>query len=234
VADEVAGEDAMTARSENPRRSVLAQERSRSTRRAIVRAALDLWSERGYEAGFDETTTEEIAARAGVAKTTFYFHFARKDDVLSEVGWLTASLLYEDALRLVLLPEPIEVILERLMDNLSRRVQREPRIAMRRILRAQGQSSEPAAPAGGPDTDREHRGLRRAFVLILAHAQDCGELPRIISAVALGEMLTSLVMDALRDWSIHDDVDLEGALARCCAVLLAGARHVQLSNGATR
>ncbi len=65
-----------------PKRSLLAQGRSRDTRQAIIKAALELWSERGYDTGIDDTTAEEIAARAGVAKATFYFHFARKDDIL--------------------------------------------------------------------------------------------------------------------------------------------------------
>ena len=83
---------------DGPKRSSLAQERSRETRRKLVKAALDLWSERGFETGIDSTTAEEIAARAGVAKGTFYFHFARKEQVLLEMGWLTARALYEDAL----------------------------------------------------------------------------------------------------------------------------------------
>jgi AcrR family transcriptional regulator len=85
-----------------PKRSLLAQGRSRDTRQAIIKAALQLWGERGYDTGIDDTTAEEIAARAGVAKATFYFHFARKDDILLETGWLTAKVFYEDALKALL------------------------------------------------------------------------------------------------------------------------------------
>jgi len=60
-----------------PRRSALLQERSRHTRRELVRAALALWNERGFERGVEETTVEEIARAAGVTKGTFYFHFAQ-------------------------------------------------------------------------------------------------------------------------------------------------------------
>lgn len=41
-------------------------------------AALELWSERGYEA----TTAAEIAARAGVTERTFFRHFPDKREVL--------------------------------------------------------------------------------------------------------------------------------------------------------
>jgi len=84
------------------KRSLLAQERSRDTRQAIIRAALELWRERGYAAGTDDPTAEEIAERAGVAKATFYLHFARKDDILLETAWVTTKVFYEDALHALL------------------------------------------------------------------------------------------------------------------------------------
>src|SRR5205807_10188546 len=65
-----------------PRRSALLQERSRNTRRQLVRTALALWDERGFEKGVEDTTVEEIARAAGVTKGTFYFHFAHKEDIL--------------------------------------------------------------------------------------------------------------------------------------------------------
>jgi AcrR family transcriptional regulator len=54
--------------------------RTRATRRRIVDAAAELFIERGYGA----TTLEQIAARAGVAVQTVYFHFGNKRTVLKE------------------------------------------------------------------------------------------------------------------------------------------------------
>ena len=48
------------------------------TREALLRAALELFDERGYEA----TTAAAIASRAGVSEMTFFRHFASKDAVL--------------------------------------------------------------------------------------------------------------------------------------------------------
>ena len=79
-----------------PRRSGLVQERSRRTRRALVDAALALWTERGFDDGIDDTTVEEIAQAAGVTKGTFYFHFAHKEDILLEIGWGTSEAMYKD------------------------------------------------------------------------------------------------------------------------------------------
>jgi AcrR family transcriptional regulator len=47
-------------------------------RRRLQQAALELYSERG----FDQTTTAEIAARAGVNERTFFRHFPDKREVL--------------------------------------------------------------------------------------------------------------------------------------------------------
>jgi len=44
----------------------------------LVRAALDLFTEQGY----DTTTVAEIAARAGLTKSTFFRHFPDKREVL--------------------------------------------------------------------------------------------------------------------------------------------------------
>jgi len=49
-----------------------------NARERLVRAAVDLFSERGY----DKTTVAEIAERAGLTKTTFFRHFPDKREVL--------------------------------------------------------------------------------------------------------------------------------------------------------
>jgi AcrR family transcriptional regulator len=48
------------------------------THAALLRAALELFDERGYDA----TTAAAIASRAGVSEMTFFRHFASKDAVL--------------------------------------------------------------------------------------------------------------------------------------------------------
>ncbi|HET6953531.1 MAG TPA: TetR family transcriptional regulator [Acidimicrobiales bacterium] len=55
------------------------------TQRALQEAALELFAANGY----DETTTDEIAERAGVSPRTFFRYFPTKESVLflGEYGW---------------------------------------------------------------------------------------------------------------------------------------------------
>ncbi|MEU5366075.1 ScbR family autoregulator-binding transcription factor [Streptomyces sp. NPDC005925] len=57
------------------------QERAARTRRLILEAGAEEFAERGYVAA----TCVGIAARAGVTRGAFYFHFASKRDVASAV-----------------------------------------------------------------------------------------------------------------------------------------------------
>ena len=54
--------------SNGPRRTALAQDRSKQTRRRLVRAAVLLWTERGFDHGVEETTVEEIARAARTSR----------------------------------------------------------------------------------------------------------------------------------------------------------------------
>lgn len=52
-----------------------------NTRDRLVRAALDLFTNQGYH----ETTTPQIARRAGIAEGTIYRHFSSKEQLLNEI-----------------------------------------------------------------------------------------------------------------------------------------------------
>jgi AcrR family transcriptional regulator len=207
-----------------PKRSLLAQERSRDTRQAIIKAALELWSERGYDTGIDDTTAEEIAARAGVAKATFYFHFARKDDILFETGWLTAKVFYEDTLRALVHGGSTDEVIDEVTAKLCHRIERVPRLALRRMLQVQSAASSDAPRKRVDDPD--HFGFQRAFAVIFLQAQQSGDVPQTVSPAHLGRMFEALLMSAIREWAYEDDVNLPAMLRESFAVLLAGARNV--------
>lgn len=64
-----------------------------NARERLERAALELFTERGYDA----TTVAEIADRAGLTKSTFFRHFADKREVLFGGQDLLAA-LFRDAI----------------------------------------------------------------------------------------------------------------------------------------
>src|ERR1700736_4872677 len=84
-----------------------------SARDRLAQAAFDLFNERGYE----QTTIDDIAPRAGLGRTTFFRHYRSKEDVifpdhdrlleqvrsrLRAAGHGTARAAVGDAARLVL------------------------------------------------------------------------------------------------------------------------------------
>jgi len=53
------------------------------TRERLVSAAMELFAKKG----FDKTTVDEIVARAGVAKGTFYLYFKTKEELIKEIAF---------------------------------------------------------------------------------------------------------------------------------------------------
>jgi len=140
------------------------------THQRLIRAALELFSSRGYH----DTTTAQIAKKAGVAEGTIYRHFPSKQQLLNELyraaqRWAlkvvedssaaatprarltqVAQALVEGTVR-----DPAVVklgLLERhdpLLDDESRRTAREFRMGLERVV-AQGKA-EGAVRAGAVD-----------------------------------------------------------------------------------
>jgi AcrR family transcriptional regulator len=204
----------------SPRRSGLQQRRSRDTRRKLIRTALDLWNERGFEDAFEGTTAEEIARAAGVSKGTFYFHFAHKEDILLEMPWATAQLMIDEAEQAIERDEPPLELVEHLMTSLARRVSRAPRAAVHRVMGHLARLASRADPS-----DDEPRGFGAAFHAVLTHARDRGDLPDDVDVDELAALLQAATMDSLVRWagSAQSSSALRDALCRRADVILRGA-----------
>ena len=203
------------------RRSGLQQERSRQTRQRLVRAAVELWTERGFETGIEDTTVEEIVRVAGVTKGTFYFHFARKEEILLDMGWETAAIVNEEARRCVKAERTLEESLTRMLGALTARMRSAPPAAVARSVAEfySRPKSELAAPG--------RAGFGQGFELIFARAQEAGELPSTVEPSEIAKMLQAMVMDAVLDWALSHS-DLRAALRLRSSILVAGLKEPAL------
>jgi AcrR family transcriptional regulator len=200
------------------RRSGLVQERSRRTRQRLVRAALDLWTERGFEKGIEDTTVEEIVQAAGVTKGTFYFHFARKEEILLEMGWDTAAVANEEARRCLKAGRGLEDSFVRVMGVVNRHVRAAPPAAVGRAV-AEFRRTPPAdLPPDRPP------GFAYGFEALFARAQEEGELRSDVVPAEMAQMLVALVMDSILDWAAGHS-DLGGSLRSRTALLIAGLKE---------
>jgi AcrR family transcriptional regulator len=99
--------------------------RSEEKRREIMQAAIDLFTERGYE----HTSVDDIAAAAGVSKQTVYSHYGSKENLfgLAVSTRCKQSGIDEDSIDLdappgELLPRLAEQFLELVMSPSAKRV----------------------------------------------------------------------------------------------------------------
>jgi AcrR family transcriptional regulator len=193
------------------------QARSRETRRRLVRAALRLWSERGFETGIEETTAEEIAQAAGVTKGTFYFHFAHKEEILLEMGYETAAVLSEEAARCIKANKPLEESLRILMNALARNIKAADPAA---VIRALAEFRRPRrADSEIPPLEPAFAG---AFETLFARAQKDGEVTAQVEPAEMAQIVEALVLDSILEWAEGRTGRLNQALHRRTAIVLAG------------
>jgi len=83
-------------------------ERSEKTREKLLKAARRLFVEKSYA----ETSTPEIAEKAGVTRGALYHHFADKQALFQAVVEREAFLLAEEIERKAMSPSPVAALLE--------------------------------------------------------------------------------------------------------------------------
>ena len=201
------------------RRAGLTQERSRDTRRRLVRTAMRLWAERGFETGIEDTTIDEIVQAAGVTKGTFYFHFAHKEEILLELGYQTASLLCEEAARCITAKRSIEDSLRRVTSALVASVKAAPPAA---VGRAMAEFRRPRRPGDEPPSSNP--SFAQALEMLFARAREEGEVTGKVDPAEMAQIVEALYMESLREWSQGRLKHLNAALQRRTAIVLAGLR----------
>jgi AcrR family transcriptional regulator len=178
------------------------QQRSRQTRDALVAAALKLWTAKGYE----NTTVKEISDAAGVAWSTFYFHFPNKGDLLTHLVHMTARALTKDTKRLLSAEGNLESRLTGFCEGLRRRIEGVPRDLLMPTL---GHRVGHIAFLSG-NFNEDDPGISGCLGLIFTRARDDGELapgwePREVASIFAATLLEG-VLRWVAGSSIHDDL----------------------------
>lgn len=200
----------------NPyRRSLLRQERSRQTRDALVHAALGLWRERG----FDDTTIDDISAAAGVARSTYYFHFADKEALLRQVAGTSALTIGAAVAKKNTADGSLDDAMQAFAFELARYVERVPPDLVARITRSVlggiGHLGE------GGSTNGSFAGqLRTIFETKL------DELVPGTDPVELGAIAAGMVMEGILRWSLGTarTPELRDVISQRMSLILDGAR----------
>lgn len=200
-----------------PRRSILAQDRSRRTRDALIDAATQLWSKRGYETGFDTTTVEEIARAAGVTKGTFYFHFASKVDILLDMNAAVEDAMAEEARRTIAAGHGLDAALRHAAVVFDEQSRRRPRAALARVLREYHRD---------PLLTRERSAFRQLLPALFEDARTRGDLPGFVDPERIAGLAAAIIYSACEAWADGRSPRLLDDLEYGLSVLLAGVRSL--------
>ena len=146
------------------------------TQEAILKAAAELFAERGYRG----TTTRALAERAGVNEVTIFRRFKNKQGVLAALGASFVERSAGFAVAATPDPEDTRATLLHLARQETAQTTEFGAVALRIALDA-GSDPEVAAVMGGP------RGSFDGLVTYLAQRQEAGDLRADLDPRALAE-----------------------------------------------
>jgi len=185
------------ARTPPRQRATLVNARSRETRRALIRAALRLWSDGDFDEAYEASTAADIARAAGVSKGTFWFHFASKEAVLLEMSSATVQAMIDQVEAGMRRGDPLPSLSEQVMTSMAQRVARAPKAAALRAgaLGFTARAGEVALT--GPR-------LAVAFESLVRYGTERGELSATVDVEEAAAMLTAVTMEAIIRWGAGD------------------------------
>ena len=180
------------------------------TRERITQAAIELFSERGYEA----TTVDDIAAKADVAKGTFFNYFQRKEAVFDALAEQRAQEMEEVTRDLLAQSIPTRQKLRTFCDEITARhvKSRElSRVAVMRML-----SHDPIHNV--PATFRHH------LTQLVEQGQSRGELRRDVEATRAAALIQGAAIGTMFAWlcAPAEPFDLAGELQERLSMILDG------------
>jgi AcrR family transcriptional regulator len=196
-------------------RATLVNSRSRETRQALIRAALDLWGEGDFDQAYEASTVADIARAAGVSKGTFYFHFANKAEVLRALSSTTVRTMLDQIDKGAGQGVPLRQLSDQVMAALARRITRGPRAAALLIGTLGFRSRAGEVSLEGPRLGMAFEALLRYGVARTPAPVDVEEGTALLTAVTMAAVISWGTGDRSAAW-------LHCALPRRAAVVLRG------------
>lgn len=166
------------------------QQRKNATRERLLRAATDLFAVQGFE----ETTYDDIARSAAVARQTVFNHFPRKEDFVFAWSVLRREEITRALADHAFAEEPATARLVLIMRVLADSYERSP--AAGRVYTLAW------VKWGGPVL--EERTLASQFAAVVEEGQRSGEIRDDASAQTAGELIRAAYFDALWRWAAPD------------------------------
>jgi AcrR family transcriptional regulator len=181
-----------------------------STRERILDVALDLFSDKGYDA----TSLREIAERLGVTKAALYYHFASKEDILMALHMRLHEFGKEAMANLG--DEPVSLerwaeILDGLVDQM---------MAQRKLFLLHERNQATFEKVHREGHDAEHEDLQNRFRQILGDPRVTLR-DRVRMAASFGVIFSGLVL-ASEAFTEAKDAEMLEELRQCVHNVLLG------------
>ena len=195
------------------------QRRSAEIRERLFRAALTLFTQKG----FAETTVEDITNTADVGKGTFFNHFPSKDHILLAFGEMQLAKLEAAIENARLQNAPMPELLRSLGTRMTQEPTRNPAII--RILLQAYLSTTPVR-AAMMDLQKRAHALHTQIVEL---GQARGEIRDDLPAAEIAHVFRQTIFGTLLLWSLHGDATLHARIEAAFNLLWTGMAPRNLS-----
>ena len=199
-------------RSDAPARGTLRERKNAAAKRAFFKAAAALFREKGYDA----TSVDEIAERAGYSRATFFNHFGAKESVLSYYFQFFGRRVEEILDQLDPRGSPLDRIHQMLAAMVGEAERQREDLKLVYMYRGKD-------PNYLDDVEQSRRGVLRRMTGLVDEAQRCGQMRRDLSAKELAYHILSVHLGFMAA-VILTEIPSDQALRSGWPFILNGAR----------